>query len=932
MGTKAPKVEKKSDPNPPPVPQCNSCTDCDPWAEWGAWTAETSCPATINFGDALLKKGKENRSRTRICHNLCADAGCFTSNTEIRTTPCSCPEGKVLAADGTCVCDSSAPNRYYKDGNECKQCPSDYNFKQVNGAWVCAKPPTPTCDDCCDAWVETSVSKQAGDVCKDSEFTPTYTYARTCPNCSAGMACKLTKPKKLGVKTKGTKEPDCNVNCSWNDWTVWFTTQTCPSNASFDKSSIEQSRTRARTCNNDCSRSNCDMSDGKETQTTACVYCQGTGQKKLAEGKCECDETKRYYRTGNTCTQCPADKKLENGQCSDIPDIPPDIPEVAETKVAVPIKHETCEAGCDKSWNMTDWTWKLTTDECSANTAFAKPTLATETAIRTRTRACKDLKTGLECFTSNTETRTTTCEWCQGTGQEKLADGTCHCQHSSGYYEKDDACVECPQEKQLANHNGTWACVEQSCDGVCGEWQAAGDWTPIASNVCNGASFTPTRPIERTCPADRSACSKADTEQGAAAVGTKTIVCDQVCTWGEYGAWVDKSSCPVTTSLGSIPTKTQEATRARTCPAELCGQTCETSETKTRTSACSCTGAGQKKLTDGTCGCDTGYEPYMGGCKKEVVTVEEVEDEPPPPACQTTCEGCNDWELKDWTWSAIAECPSSSSFTAPPADTLKSRQRSRSCDNLCDNVACFTNNTESQTCEWCKGTGQKLDDMGVCVCNANQNYYKARMESGYESCVSCYKKIVNASGTGCVCAASSCTENNKKEWNSTNCTCGECQQEHVNECNGTLNANCDCIVAVVPDPTPQATRQLVSIYSNCFFMTNSALYLPVNPDLLGTKLKWRYKQCFDANETEYQKAVTALHSPSERPSGDLQTIIQKLYDCANVYDNNDKNSVQTNKQDFIDALLLNINHKRNCQHDSPNINVDITTDPNEFYP
>ena len=541
FGTKEEKVTKTT--NPPP-PTCNSC--CEKWDDWEAWTVEASCPTSIDFGVELLKEGKENRSRTRTCNNnLCADAVCFTSNNETRTIPCSCPAGKVLEAKGgTCVCDDS--KRFYRDGDKCEECPIGNNFKQVSGVWTCV--PTP-CDDCCDVdwsnpssdWGQyTSVFMLASDVCSNSEFTPKLTYERDCSNCSASIKCAETRTV-MGDKTSGTKTTECKDHCTqWSDNWSWSTKDACPANTFLINL---LSPIRGQKKENAIRKSFallCSEINNTGSKTVECAYCMGTGQvivnKGTATEQCICNEGERYYRTDNTCTKCPKDKeltngqcvcpegkKLENGQCIDIP--PPPAPPAP-----------TCAKGC-KDWNMTKWTWTLTTDECPNPSSFDKPTLAAEEATRTRTRTCENLKAGLECFTENIERRTTVCKWCEGTGMEKLLEGTmyqgkklkedtCFCIHSSGYLRVGDACEECPEEQVLVEkENGTWVCedIPKECDdaSVCGtNWQW-GNWNRVAQDVCAGEKFTPERTGTRTCSAGRSDCPETKKEAGTESTGTK---------------------------------------------------------------------------------------------------------------------------------------------------------------------------------------------------------------------------------------------------------------------------------------------------------------------------------------------------------------------------------------------------------------------------
>ena len=899
FGTKEDAVKKTPAPKPVVQPTCNQCsTGCEKWDNWGAWTVEASCPTSIDFGVELLKEGKDNRIRTRVCNNnLCADAVCFTSNTETRTIPCICPEGKVLAAKGTCVCDTS--KRKYRKGNKCEECPKGNNFEQVKGVWTCE--PTP-CDDCCDVdwskpssdWGQpTSVSIKANEVCENSEFTPKLTYTRDCSSCSAGMTCEETTTVD-GTKTDGTKTTECKDHCTeWSDnwsWTTTSTIKTCDKN-SFDKHSITQSGTKTRECNEKelCSPSDCDEIDATGSKTEECAYCMGTGQvivnKGTATEKCECDERARYYRAGDTCAFCPKDKELENGQC---------IKVVTEETTVLPPEeeeHDNCADGCD-DWDMTtDWTWK-TAEKCTADTSLMeKPKLEAEEATRTRTRTCKNLQPGLKCFTENTETRTTTCAWCQGTGMEKLAKGQmyegevltedkCVCDYDNGYYEKNGKCAQCSEgEKLVKEKDGTRVCkIIPTCDDCTVTW---GDWIPAVSDMCKDKTFTAIMKGVTECDEEGLSCPNPDPQEEDR-IGTKVIDCDNDC--GDWSAWSDGiagKTCPTKTPLGSNPDIIGEQTQTRICPSELCGKECSTSESKKQTKTCDCTGEGQTKYMDGTC---------------RILTAE-TEIEPPEPECKKTCEaGCT------WSgWTTPPSCSASSSFTAPSS---WGRNRTASCNNLCNDVKCFTSNTETHTCAWCKGEGQKLDEMGVCVCDGSRNYYKGKGDDEKDKCIYCFGKKVNVEGNACVCEASSCI-NDKKEWDSTTCECGECKQEHVNECmgKGRLNTtNCECVV----EPEPETTE--INVYRGCFTQSNSALYMPLDEDLLGKTQKWRVG-CFDS-EQDYVTAANSLHNAS----GNAEEIVQKLYDCATKYD---KISIKINKDSFIDELF---NEARECNRGNLNPN------------
>ena len=893
FGTKEEKVTKTTNPPPPTSPTCDSCSKgCETWDDWEAWTVEASCPTSIDFGVELLKEGKDNRSRTRTCNNnLCADAVCFTSNTETRTIPCGCPEGKVPGDGGTCVCDAS--KRFYRDGDECEECPIGNNFKQVSGVWTCE--PTP-CDDCCDVdwsnpssdWGQyTSVSMLASDVCSNSEFTPKLTYERDCSNCSASIKCAETRTV-MGDKTSGTKTTECKDHCTqWSDNWSWSTKDACPANTFFDKSSITYSGTKTRECDEKKLCSPCSEINNTGSKTVECAYCMGTGQvivnKGTATEKCKCDESARYYKTGNTCTKCPADKELKDGQCI----------EVAEEEVEVQVP-KTC---ADCRWDMF-LEWTLSTDKCPDPASFTKPKLSEQIETRTRTRTCENLQPGLKCFTENIETRTTVCEWCQGTGKKKfykgqmyegevLTEDKCDCDYDKGYYEKNGKCVQCSEgEKLVKEKDGTRVCkIIPTCDDCTVTW---GDWIPAVSDMCKDKTFTAIMKGVTECDEEGLSCPNPDPQEEDR-IGTKVIDCDTDC--GDWSAWSDGiagKTCPTKTPSGSNPDIIGEQTQTRICPSELCGKECSISESKKQTKTCSCTGEGQTKYMDGTC-----------------TLTAETETPEPDKTCK---EGCT-WEA--WgSWTAEAECPAKSSFTVPPNNTVKSRIRTATCKNIRDGIECFTNNTETETCDWCKGEGQKLDAMGVCVCDGSRNYYKDG-----QACVHCGDKVVNVAGNACVCKASSCKENSKKEWNSTTCECGACKQEHVNECmgKGRLNTtNCECVV----EPEPETTE--INIYNGCFLGRSDILLLPsgyTDANRLLNAFKsddhnWKFEECFNSNLGDYNKAVSAIQNTSDN----VQEVIQKLYDCAN-------DTVDENKQAFKDELIYN--EYRECDSTNLNINVEI---------
>ncbi len=966
VGTKAPPVVEPPvttppPPPPPPPPTCEpSCSSgCQAWQDW-AWTAVTSCPTTIDFGVKLPVERKEQRARTRTCNDLCTDVKCFTSNAETRTTPCTCPTGKVLADDGTCVCDSKS--RKYQVGNECQQCPSDYNFKKVDDIWTCK--PT-TCGDCCTDWVQQSVSQQASEVCQNSQFTPLYTYARTCSNCYAGVACSLTKEEPAAEPVQGTKTTkNCAEHCTAWSALTWKATKACPADTSFTKSTATYAGERTRTCTGLCDEADCDEVD-RTSRTQACPYCQGTGQEKINVGtdfeKCACDADKNYYRSGDTCKLCSAPKILEDGACVTPPTecLPP---KVLKDGACVPPKPtpkaQTCADGCGE-WNLSAWTWTLPSDEdkkCPTDQdAFTKPTLEAEQATRTRTRTCENLQEGLQCFTANTEIRTTACKWCEGDRQELDENGVCVCKHTSGYRRVGEECQQCPAGQQLVESDNTWTCAAvasttvvgpgtepetetpppPSCDQACVAWTAWGEWSQAAADVCSGTEFTPARTRTRTCPPDRSDCLKSETEKGAKHVGMKTIDCDKDCgAWSEYGPWTADIPCPASTRLGSKPpTITERQTRTRTC-GELCGQECDTSESRIRPRFCPCTGEGQTQLFSGECvELPTGGQPPSGsgssGSTPSGSTPSESTTEVIPPSCHKTCaDGCEDWEAwQDWQHLPDKDCPAKSAFTAPSEDTVKSRARQRSCavpGEFCEDVTCFTDNTESQTCEWCKGEGQKLDGMGVCVCDRERNYFKTTNGDAH-LCMSCGNKIVNAVGDGCVCAEKSSTENeDRKEWNSDTCTWG-CKGNLRNECMGKGSFNTDTCECTETQATLPPIH--ISINHRCFtYDTGSILHLPSGYDngkglkkVLPDNQKWKFTQCFDGDIDEYNKAFKAINSQNEG----VQDAIQKFYNCASNTAG-DKGNVRRAKADFVDQLRFAINRGRDCQSHSADINVDIT--------
>ena len=559
------------------------------------------------------------------------------------------------------------------------------------------------------------------------------------------------------------------------------------------------------------------------------------------------------------------------------------------------------------------------------------------------------------------------------------ASNCCECDSEKRWYKVANGCQQCPDDYDFKQVDGSWTCKQPECDDCCTVWAQQQSTSPQASDVCKDETFTPIYTENRNCddcPSDKT-CDEVKTTYGTKITGTKEIDCDKACDGYTYGQWspqataskicVGETVAQTTTETRLCPdddcnvcettrpaTRTVNGTRTTPCRAPHCqdweavngsnwsplpktkplGERFEQSRQETRTCAGLCPNSNcdttrtAKRFKDGTGTCKTEYERQREGgnqnaqntlnqrCEKEnsekpiwdITITDEAfsvancckEAEAP----ETCGDVCGEWDESDWKWNLENngyECPEDeTSFDKPKyAEEKATRKRTRTCNNA--DLGCITTNSEKRitVCEWCQGEKQKLDGMGVCVCA--DGYYKYTYLDTV-SCLECTSpKVVNADGDKCVC-----------------------KQDLVDDCtDGKFNHN-TCVCARTTTPaTPQETKIPVNIYNSCFINNEQYPYffLPHNPNDLGNVHEWR-KECFDsdADDYTYGDVINVIHTNYSSDEKVTTAIIQKLYDCAKKEGGGQK--AMNSKNKFKKQLTNNEN--RDCNFDTPNINVWIT--------
>ena len=452
----------------------------------------------------------------------------------------------------------------------------------------------------------------------------------------------------------------------------------------------------------------------------------------------------------------------------------------------------------------------------------------------------------------------------------------CICDESNNYYLQDGACVLCDQDnRELVN--GSCNCIT----GYEEETQADGSVICVKEAIVVTCD-APKELVDGECVCDSDSGYIANTNGN-----------DCICDEGR-NYYLQGDKCVL----------------------------CDQDNRKLVNGACVCDSSEGYVAKGSGCVCDESnyYYDYMGSCieckppKKLVNGVCEEEAKAAssnvqPKKADNCADGCLKWsEWGEWSIpSGGASCPSDKAFDPPSADTDKERTRSRDCPNLETGVECFTTNTETKRCKWCQGMGQIFDDDGDCVCDVSRSFYKDSSTT-LPTCKICASvKTPNAIGDGCICKDDKCEANEKKEWDSVNCKCGECKPDEVATCSYGHDKNtCDCkpepMIAPEPEPEPPVTITL-TLYSGCYTWSNtSALYLPILAGDLGSNHKWKL-ECFSSGPYTYEDASYILSNP-DSTSAAVTPIIQKLYDCANNQ-NGDISGTQRKKSDFIDKLTNN---------------------------
>ena len=802
-----------------------SCQDA--CGAWGKWSDLSPATDTVCKGQKLT----QSQSRTRTCKATCPEVTCDKD------------EDKEIEVDGTKDCTAPPPPCQTSCTTGCQD--------KAYGDW----------------------SPKAADRCKNKDpFTQSRDWTRACfPTCNAKAECLCTgitcdkggSENKEGVK--GTKEIDCDQACdkdadeiTWGEeWlpkiqaeaaickgeTVKQTrtgTFTCPrDNCKQCKTTTDDSRTLVGTKVTACQADNSPYCDAWQPALSDCVWTPAidlSTKYKDETFTLTCTQTRTCPRAcpGSTCrvennsTRTVTGKKDRVAAVTSAPD--PDPP--------APTCKSSCSAGCDAVWGS--WSAWVSSDSCPSPSDYfgvqQEPKEITET--RNRTRKCENLCTGVECFTSNNETRITPCTFCTGANQAIEADGTCDCDRSGTikYYRVGDECQACELPNTLVESGGTYTCkappecaptswevegVYINAIKVCDEFDTACK-SNLSSGVCTGFAVTPTIKSIRECNNCTAAdsCEPTKTEPVAEedkVQGTKTTPCQTFCKWeDDWGNWTTTNTCPA----GSKTSRTRytiqglEKKKLISCNANLCPNSGCTDQTRPAQRYCPyCEGDGMIKKNAGTaseeCVCNEGdrYYPDGDSCTqcprdKEFEQVSGVWQcnakqepelksgvvipEPPEPTCTDVCK--NDWSgWSDWEHGAY-KCPSNKASMSKPekAQQLEVRSRSRTCSDAtaAAELGCFTSNQETrlERCDYCLGTGMKKENEGTasekCVCNSDDGYYE---EEGV--CVQCgVGEILNASKDGCIC-----DEDNNYYLKDGECVL--CNQPHRE----LVGGSCNCI-------------------------------------------------------------------------------------------------------------------------------------------
>ena len=765
-------------------PECLATCD-EACQDWGDWSVASPATDSVCVGQKLT----QSQNRTRTCKATCAGVSCSkTENkeTEVDGTK-SCPEPpppcKTTCGDG-CQ-DWTIGNWLPAVTTECK----DVNFTQNRtnerecydtcddrADCLCSGIQCQTtksesqaaigtkvinCQTACNSYTYDQWSPQvsASEMCVGQSKEQTRTGRRNCPrdDCST---CETTITGKRTLQ--GTKVTPCQAENSTycNSWQevsgnegVWS-----PARNTVNLGvSFEQSRKEKRTCPRACPNSSCKLTRTKTQNVTGTKTCK-------TEHVNRGEDMDAWFALNNECKDADASKPLWDATITDRASSTANC--CVEAPKIDPVKPEkTCAEGCGE-WNLKDWQWTSVGEQCPEATSLTKPTLVAEEEIRTRTRECRDLKAGLQCFTVNIERRTTECQWCNCqddcddylwsewsiTADEVCAGQTVTQTRTGTRNCPSDNCSACEKTKTDSQTiTGTKVCVEPpppcktTCDTGCKDWKPDyGDeegWSPAESTICKGNNFEQTRTQTRECDGtcdDKANClcsgircetTKSDSQE---ATGTKVTPCqaedssycdDWQVVAGDEGLW---SPARDTVSLGE--SFEQSRKEERTCPRATCPDSpCKLTRT-------------QKQNVTGTKTCQVEYNNRGGNilaqialnneCQKEYQLSKPIWDmtiddqassvanccmeAPTPPPEETCADGCSEWN--DWQWISTGEqCPDPIAISEPTSIVEATRTKTRECHNLKEGLECFTTNIETQTAE-CK-TAQACTEYRGCPSN-----------------------------------------------------------------------------------------------------------------------------------------------------------------------------------------------------------------------